>query len=117
MYRDRTLLRLKKFSTVGAWEKVGILLLTVEGHSKWLEIGATQVFSFGLVWVLRFWFRRFHTHTRTHFFLNSSLDSPGQHVYLSAKVNGALVVRAYTPVSCDEDQGFVDLVLKVMSAK
>ncbi|XP_075898736.1 NADH-cytochrome b5 reductase 2 [Nelusetta ayraudi] len=37
----------------------------------------------------------------------------GQHVYLSAKVNGALVVRAYTPVSCDEDQGFVDLVLKV----
>lgn len=38
-------------------------------------------------------------------------------MYLSAKVNGALVVRAYTPVSCDEDQGFVDLVVKVMSAK
>ncbi|RVE71420.1 hypothetical protein OJAV_G00051640 [Oryzias javanicus] len=37
----------------------------------------------------------------------------GQHVYLSAKVNGALVVRPYTPVSCDEDQGFVDLVVKV----
>ncbi|XP_062317786.1 NADH-cytochrome b5 reductase 2 [Osmerus eperlanus] len=37
----------------------------------------------------------------------------GQHVYLSAKVNGALVVRAYTPVSSDEDQGFVDLVVKV----
>lgn len=104
MYRDRTLLRLKKFCTVGAGEKVGILLRTVGGHLKWVEIGATQVFSFGLVWVLRF-------------FLNSSLGSPGQHVYLSAKVNGALVVRAYTPVSCDEDQGFVDLVLKVMSAK
>lgn len=44
-------------------------------------------------------------------------DSPGQHVYLSAKVNGALVVRAYTPVSCDEDQGFVDLVVKVMSTE
>ncbi|KAJ0029515.1 hypothetical protein NQD34_004512 [Periophthalmus magnuspinnatus] len=37
----------------------------------------------------------------------------GSHVYLSAKVNGALVVRAYTPVSCDEDQGYVDLVVKV----
>lgn len=40
-------------------------------------------------------------------------STPGQHVYLSAKVNGALVVRPYTPVSCDEDQGFVDLVVKV----
>lgn len=38
---------------------------------------------------------------------------PGQHVYLSAKVNGSLVVRAYTPVSSDEDQGNVDLVVKV----
>ncbi|XP_031153708.1 NADH-cytochrome b5 reductase 2 [Sander lucioperca] len=37
----------------------------------------------------------------------------GQHVYLSAKVNGSLVVRAYTPVSSDEDQGCVDLVVKV----
>ncbi|XP_008303460.1 NADH-cytochrome b5 reductase 2 [Stegastes partitus] len=37
----------------------------------------------------------------------------GQHVYLSAKVSGSLVVRAYTPVSSDEDQGFVDLVVKV----
>ncbi|KAL4004144.1 ubiquitin-conjugating enzyme E2 D [Sarotherodon galilaeus] len=37
----------------------------------------------------------------------------GQHVYLSAKVNGALVVRAYTPVSSDEHQGYVDLVVKV----
>ncbi|XP_071391355.1 NADH-cytochrome b5 reductase 2 isoform X1 [Centroberyx affinis] len=37
----------------------------------------------------------------------------GQHVYLSARVNGSLVVRAYTPVSSDEDQGFVDLVVKV----
>ncbi|XP_026167374.1 NADH-cytochrome b5 reductase 2 [Mastacembelus armatus] len=37
----------------------------------------------------------------------------GQHVYLSAKVNGSLVVRAYTPVSSNEDQGYVDLVVKV----
>uniref|UniRef100_A0A4W4FY43 NADH-cytochrome b5 reductase n=1 Tax=Electrophorus electricus TaxID=8005 RepID=A0A4W4FY43_ELEEL len=37
----------------------------------------------------------------------------GQHVYLSAKVSGNLVIRAYTPVSSDDDQGFVDLVVKV----
>nr|Q0P487.2 RecName: Full=NADH-cytochrome b5 reductase 2; Short=b5R.2 [Danio rerio] len=37
----------------------------------------------------------------------------GQHIYLSAKVNGSLVVRAYTPVSSDQDQGYVDLVVKV----
>lgn len=37
----------------------------------------------------------------------------GQHVYLSAKVNGSLVVRAYTPVSSDQDKGYVDLVVKV----
>ncbi|XP_061628464.1 NADH-cytochrome b5 reductase 2 [Phyllopteryx taeniolatus] len=37
----------------------------------------------------------------------------GQHVYLSAKVNGSLVVRAYTPVSSDDQQGYVDLVVKV----
>ncbi|KAG8564516.1 hypothetical protein GDO81_016501 [Engystomops pustulosus] len=37
----------------------------------------------------------------------------GQHVYLSAKVNGSLVVRAYTPVSSDDVKGYVDLVVKV----
>lgn len=38
---------------------------------------------------------------------------PGQHIYLSAKINGQLVVRPYTPVSSDDDKGFVDLVVKV----
>ncbi|XP_068117863.1 NADH-cytochrome b5 reductase 2-like [Hyperolius riggenbachi] len=37
----------------------------------------------------------------------------GQHVFLTAKVNGSLVIRAYTPVSSDEVQGHVDLVVKV----
>ncbi|CAN9498643.1 unnamed protein product [Ophioblennius macclurei] len=37
----------------------------------------------------------------------------GQHVYLSAKVKGSLVVRAYTPVSSDQDLGHVDLLVKV----
>lgn len=37
----------------------------------------------------------------------------GQHIYLSAQIDGALVVRPYTPVSSDDDKGFVDLVVKV----
>lgn len=37
----------------------------------------------------------------------------GQHLYLSAKINNELVSRAYTPVSSDDDLGYVDLVIKV----
>ncbi|PIC27657.1 hypothetical protein B9Z55_019845 [Caenorhabditis nigoni] len=37
----------------------------------------------------------------------------GQHVYLSATIDGKLVVRPYTPISSDEDKGFVDLMVKV----
>lgn len=37
----------------------------------------------------------------------------GQHVYLTAKIDGKLVIRAYTPVTSDEDLGHVDLVIKV----
>lgn len=37
----------------------------------------------------------------------------GQHVHLSANVNGEIVIRAYTPVSSDDDKGHVDLVVKV----
>ncbi|XP_056604030.1 NADH-cytochrome b5 reductase 3 [Triplophysa dalaica] len=37
----------------------------------------------------------------------------GQHIYLSAKIDGNLVVRPYTPVSSDDDKGFVDLVVKI----
>jgi cytochrome-b5 reductase len=37
----------------------------------------------------------------------------GQHIHLSATINGELVIRSYTPVSSDDDKGFVDLVVKV----
>lgn len=37
----------------------------------------------------------------------------GQHIYLSARIDGNLVIRPYTPVSSDDDKGFVDLVIKV----
>jgi cytochrome-b5 reductase len=37
----------------------------------------------------------------------------GQHIHLSAQINGELVIRSYTPVSSDDDNGFVDLVVKV----
>lgn len=37
----------------------------------------------------------------------------GQHIHLSAKINGDLIIRAYTPVSSDDERGYVDLVIKV----
>ena len=37
----------------------------------------------------------------------------GQHVYLTARIDGELVIRPYTPTSSDDDQGFMDLVIKV----
>uniref|UniRef100_A0ACB8FQP6 NADH-cytochrome b5 reductase 3 n=1 Tax=Sphaerodactylus townsendi TaxID=933632 RepID=A0ACB8FQP6_9SAUR len=37
----------------------------------------------------------------------------GQHIYLSARIDGNLVIRPYTPVSSDDDRGYVDLVIKV----
>ena len=39
----------------------------------------------------------------------------GQHIYLSSRIDGNLVIRPYTPVSSDDDKGFVDLVVKVGS--
>lgn len=34
----------------------------------------------------------------------------GQHIHLSEQINDNLVIRPYTPVSSDDDKGFVDLV-------
>ena len=40
----------------------------------------------------------------------------GQHIYLSAKVDGKLVVRPYTPISSDDNLGYVELLIKVYFA-
>lgn len=37
----------------------------------------------------------------------------GQHIHLLATINDEIVIRPYTPVSSDSDQGYVDLVIKV----
>ncbi|XP_054225101.1 NADH-cytochrome b5 reductase 2 isoform X7 [Homo sapiens] len=37
----------------------------------------------------------------------------GNYVQLLAKIDNELVVRAYTPVSSDDDRGFVDLIIKI----
>lgn len=37
----------------------------------------------------------------------------GQHIHLIADVDGEIIVRAYTPVSSDDNHGFVDLLIKV----
>uniref|UniRef100_A0A671RIX4 NADH-cytochrome b5 reductase n=1 Tax=Sinocyclocheilus anshuiensis TaxID=1608454 RepID=A0A671RIX4_9TELE len=58
-----------------------------------------------------------HDTRRFRFALPSSehvLGLPvGKHVYLSARIDGNLIVRPYTPVSSDDDKGFVDLVVKI----
>uniref|UniRef100_A0A8C0CSK0 cytochrome-b5 reductase n=1 Tax=Balaenoptera musculus TaxID=9771 RepID=A0A8C0CSK0_BALMU len=41
----------------------------------------------------------------------------GNYVNLLARIDGVLVIRAYTPVSSDEDLGFVDLIMKVNDAR
>nr|XP_033327736.1 NADH-cytochrome b5 reductase 3-like [Megalopta genalis] len=37
----------------------------------------------------------------------------GQHVHLTAKIDGEDVTRSYTPISSDDDHGFVDIVIRV----
>lgn len=37
----------------------------------------------------------------------------GQHVHLTVKIGDEVVIRSYTPVSSDDDHGYVDLVIKV----
>jgi len=37
----------------------------------------------------------------------------GQHIYLTAHINGDLVKRPYTPTTSDDNQGYFDLVIKV----
>lgn len=37
----------------------------------------------------------------------------GQHIHLIVTINEELVIRAYTPVSSDDNRGYVDLVIKV----
>jgi len=58
-----------------------------------------------------------HDTRRFRFALQSSkhvLGLPiGQHIYLSAKVDGKLVVRPYTPTTSDDEIGYFDLVVKI----
>lgn len=37
----------------------------------------------------------------------------GQHINIIAKIDDELVIRSYTPVSSDDDEGYIDLVIKV----
>ncbi|KAG1666334.1 NADH-cytochrome b5 reductase 3 [Nymphon striatum] len=37
----------------------------------------------------------------------------GQHIYLSTRILGKLVIRPYTPVTSDDDHGYMELVIKV----
>ncbi|CAG5132060.1 unnamed protein product [Candidula unifasciata] len=58
-----------------------------------------------------------HDTRRFRFALPSSdhiLGLPiGQHVYLCARIDGQLVIRPYTPISSDDDRGYMDLLVKI----
>jgi len=45
--------------------------------------------------------------------LIDNLTFKGNHMYLSAKVDGSLVIRPYTPVTSDDEVGYFELVIKV----
>jgi len=38
----------------------------------------------------------------------------GQHISISAEINGKLITRSYTPISNDDDRGRFDLIIKVI---
>ncbi len=42
-----------------------------------------------------------------------STPSIGNHMYLTARINGELVIRPYTPVTSNDELGYFDLVIKV----
>lgn len=37
----------------------------------------------------------------------------GQHIAVSADINGKTVIRNYTPISLDDDRGFFEVLIKV----
>lgn len=47
-----------------------------------------------------------------HFSLTVFFVNLGQHIYLTARIDGQLVIRPYTPVTSDDDKGYMDLVIK-----
>lgn len=49
-----------------------------------------------------------------YIFVLSILGLPvGQHINIYAVIDGKPCIRSYTPVSSDEDLGYMDLVIKV----
>jgi len=58
--------------------------------------------------------------SRDSYLLDFALQSPdhilglptGKHVFVSAKIDGDLVMRRYTPISCDYDYGCIKFVIK-----
>lgn len=41
----------------------------------------------------------------------------GTHIYMSTLIDNKLVIRPYTPVSSDDDLGYVDFVIKVSACE
>lgn len=100
----------------GAWDSIFSLLLRILGYKKRAAITLEDP---NIKYALRLIDKEIVSHDTRRF--RFALPSPahilglpiGQHIYLSARVDGHLVVRPYTPTSSDDDKGYVDLVIKV----
>ncbi|XP_028652259.2 NADH-cytochrome b5 reductase 1 isoform X1 [Erpetoichthys calabaricus] len=110
--------------TTGALMAAGVVILSTLGYflgSYFLSRRKAQVTLMdpAVKYLLRLIDKEVVNHNTRRF--RFALPSPkhilglpvGKHVYLSARINGDLVVRPYTPVSSDDDFGFVDLVIKI----
>ncbi|CAD5230720.1 unnamed protein product [Bursaphelenchus xylophilus] len=107
------------FGVLYALKKKGIVKCPFEGKKQKKLKGPKTLEDSDTKYALKLIEKRELSHdTRAFRFAlpteNHVLGLPvGQHVYLSARVDGKLVVRPYTPTSSDDDQGFVEFVIKV----
>lgn len=92
-------------TTAGSFLIFLVPIPTFNAYSKGYSVSiAGQILSKGIfgpfqssIWLLTF---------DIYFFV-------GNYVHLLAQINNELVIRAYTPVSSDDDKGFVDFIIKV----
>ena len=117
MFQDQEKRNIIIFSTVAA-VSVGVLTLI---WKKWISqekspniaLNPQQKVPFKLIekHIVSHDTRRFRFALQSP---NHILGLPvGKHMYLSAHIDGKLIIRPYTPVSSDDEIGYFDLVIKV----
>lgn len=117
MFQDQEKKSIIIFSTIAA-VSIGVLTLiwkkwTFAEKSKSIALDPKQKIPFKLTekHIVSHDTRRFRFALQSP---NHVLGLPvGKHMYLSANIDGKLIIRPYTPVSSDDEMGYFDLVIKV----